>query len=540
MQHCRMLFLCRGYAGLLLAICAWSLLISPALAGRTVYVATNGLSQYAYSNWTDAATNIQMAVNVANNSDTVMISNGTYYLASQIAIGSNIAVVSINTNPAEVFVNGNGMVHCFYLTASAVTLAGLTITNGYTTTANGGGVGVGSGSTILTNCVISGNVVTGSDSYYGGGVYGAAGTTVTIKQCLIAGNRQYRPSVYGTGGGIKGDGYIVIRDSTVRANYVNGDGAGVNLSGGGLVTNCLITANTAPQRGAGLFIGASTLATIANCQIISNSASSQGGGIWLQSLNFISGCRIIGNTSGSSGGGIYFSSTNSSVVNCEISSNTASSGGGVYFGATSPTSLVYCVIKQNTASSSAGAGLNVNASSGLGYEIARNCLIIGNSSAGSAGGVYMVSSGSLVSCTIAGNSGYGGGGMGGLRKGAPGAIIDCISYGNYASSGFDRTDFFNDSAAYTNDYYNNCAGVASSPVLNPAQGNKVANPQFVSSATGNYRLLANSPCINAGTNLPWMNGALDLDGRSRIDWFSRMVDMGAYEFLRSGAAVVLH
>ena len=51
-------------------------------------------------------------------------------------------------------------------------------------------------------------------------------------------------------------------------------------------------------------------------------------------------------------------------------------------------------------------------------------------------------------------------------------------------------------------------------------------------AAGNCRLKSDSPCINAGTNLPWMTDpadlrSRDLDGNPRIA--SEVVDMGAYE-----------
>jgi hypothetical protein len=47
-----------------------------------------------------------------------------------------------------------------------------------------------------------------------------------------------------------------------------------------------------------------------------------------------------------------------------------------------------------------------------------------------------------------------------------------------------------------------------------------------------YRLLPNSPCIDAGTNEDWMNTATDLDGNPRIllGALSLTVDMGAYEY----------
>ena len=59
---------------------------------------------------------------------------------------------------------------------------------------------------------------------------------------------------------------------------------------------------------------------------------------------------------------------------------------------------------------------------------------------------------------------------------------------------------------------------------------------FVDTNSGNYRLAARSPCINAGTNLSWMaNSSVtsrDLDGRQRIRYGT--VDMGAYEHIRAG------
>ena len=45
-----------------------------------------------------------------------------------------------------------------------------------------------------------------------------------------------------------------------------------------------------------------------------------------------------------------------------------------------------------------------------------------------------------------------------------------------------------------------------------------------------------SPCINAGANQSWMQeaGGVDLDRRQRLDRFSRLVDMGCYEYVPTG------
>lgn len=67
----------------------------------------------------------------------------------------------------------------------------------------------------------------------------------------------------------------------------------------------------------------------------------------------------------------------------------------------------------------------------------------------------------------------------------------------------------------------------------PGPDNITNYPAFVNPA-GDYRLQPDSPCVNAGINLNWMDGMLDMDGHSRIDRWTRRVDMGAYEYLHSG------
>jgi hypothetical protein len=65
--------------------------------------------------------------------------------------------------------------------------------------------------------------------------------------------------------------------------------------------------------------------------------------------------------------------------------------------------------------------------------------------------------------------------------------------------------------------------------LNDAGGNITNEPLFVNAAAGNYHVQLDSPCIDAGTNLPWMAGATDLDGNPRI--VDGRVDIGCYEYI---------
>jgi hypothetical protein len=65
-------------------------------------------------------------------------------------------------------------------------------------------------------------------------------------------------------------------------------------------------------------------------------------------------------------------------------------------------------------------------------------------------------------------------------------------------------------------------------------GNITAYPEFIDPVANNYRLADGSPCINAGLNQEWMTDDVDLDGRQRLDRFTRQVDMGCYEYVWRG------
>ncbi|MBQ9430868.1 MAG: hypothetical protein IJU44_04875, partial [Kiritimatiellae bacterium] len=57
-------------------------------------------------------------------------------------------------------------------------------------------------------------------------------------------------------------------------------------------------------------------------------------------------------------------------------------------------------------------------------------------------------------------------------------------------------------------------------------GNINSDPRFVDAGSGDYRLLADSPCINVGSS-SYVNGSLDIFGNVRVQ--DGTVDMGCYE-----------
>jgi hypothetical protein len=199
---------------------------------------------------------------------------------------------------------------------------------------------------------------------------------------------------------------------------------------------------------------------------------------------------LIGN-SAQEGGGV-----DSGIVinNCVFSNNWADIGGAV-----SESKHVYgCVLVNNSASNSGGGATD---SSNL-----HNCILSGNRAYK---GGAADSSVTLNNCTLVGNSAnYGGGSF-------SGTLNNCILFNNTDTNGVLNN--------WVGGYLANCCTTPQPP----GNGNITNDPSFVDFANGDYHLLPNSPCINAGNNL-FVTVTNDLDGNPRIA--GGTVDIGAYEY----------
>jgi hypothetical protein len=192
---------------------------------------------------------ISDAIIPAQDGDTIIVSPGTYYENVNF---SGKAITLRSTNPDDwavvnatiIDANGSGSVVSFSGNVSTDSvLSGFTVTHG-----SNRGIYC-SGSPVITNNIITGNI--------GGGVYGGS------------------PRIHNN----------IIKNNT--ASY----GAGIQYCSG-KITNCLIINNSSSVGGGGLYY---CNGVIANCTIAANSGNGYGGGLYYCNGTIIN-CIIWGNT----------------------------------------------------------------------------------------------------------------------------------------------------------------------------------------------------------------------------------------------------
>ena len=219
--------------------------------GYTNYVSLAGAHVSPFTNWTDAATNVQDAVAANIPGGVVRVADGTYDaggvawnggLTNRIAITGELAVVSVNGPDFARIVGqgpvGDAAVRCAYVAAGA-RLSGFTLADGHTRASgdedldqSGGGAWCETGG-LVENCVIQDCVA----NRYGGGMRNG-----TVRNSIL------RANAAGYGGGAHGGTLANALLVGNQADYGGGAAAAVLL-------HATVVGNQAGQAGGGTYRG---------------------------------------------------------------------------------------------------------------------------------------------------------------------------------------------------------------------------------------------------------------------------------------------
>lgn len=245
-------------------------------------------------------------------------------------------------------------------------------------------------------------------------------------------------------------GFTLMNGGTRSAGDANHEKSGGGVwceSTSAIITNCVLTSNSAVVGGGGAHAG-----TLKNCVICSNNTafnagSGNGGAATVSVLN---DCSVSNNLAGSSGGGV----DSCALTNCSLVGNVAVNGGGA-----NNSTLVGCYLTSNSAGQSGGGAISCTLN---------NCTLIGNTSVITAGGAS--------SCTL----------------------NNCIAYYNSSPT----------TPNYSGSALNNCCTL---PLPPDGVGNIAAEPQLTDSAhisAASACIGAGSPIYESGNDIdgqPWLN-----------------------------------
>ncbi|MEO1584435.1 MAG: right-handed parallel beta-helix repeat-containing protein [Planctomycetota bacterium] len=292
----------------------------------------------------------------------------------------------------------------------------------------------------------------------------------------------------------------VFEDNRTLPPVGGKDGGAIAVEGGGVtVRDSVFRRNDAINFGGAIaLIGADGL--VERC-VIEDNEGSQGGGVGLQQNSglIMRDSRIVSNDAGSVGGGVLITGSNDLTLleRCLIDGNTSAGTGGGLVLTLCTSEVRQCVIVNNTAQIDGGISTDTRFCGPL----VVGCTIIGNQSASGAGGVGGDDETVVESCIVRGNS-------------SPQVSMSVAPYSNIES------------------------GLATDPTVIDA------DPLFVDAASGDYRLTALSPCIDAGDATRYSTSSVepfDFDSLPRLvddlptpdtglTLVGLAVDIGAHEF----------
>jgi hypothetical protein len=272
-------------------------------------------------------------------------------------------------------ISGNNAVRVFDNQGFTVSISGLTISNGNSTSST---ISPGQGGGMLTfGSMTLNNVTLSSNAAEEGGAINNSGT-MSITNCTISGNSVTAGTIAAGGGGIWNFGNMTIAGSTISNNTASGKTSGNNNAsgtGGGIlnenaggpsvgmltITNSTITGNNANGgnggEGGGIINYPNSTLSITNSTISGNTSNGvspgQSGALENEGTATITGSTISGNTATNAAGGILNnSSATLTILNSTIANNIAGNNGGGILNTGTAMTLSFVTFSGNQANNS--------------------------------------------------------------------------------------------------------------------------------------------------------------------------------------------
>lgn len=484
------------------------------------------------SSWTNAFTDLQLAIAQATAGDQIWVAKGSYspglLATSTFALKENVKIyggfagteenlgardTSLIHTINKSILDGSQGVSSYHVVSSTTAVTAETILDGFT---------ISGGRTLTTTSTSYPGVGDLSPNYYGAGIYTSLGRPI-FNNLVITGNT----ALYG-GGAFVLSGLATFTNTKFITNSTIGNlgrGAGIyNHTGGINIDKVLFEGNeiSAGTSTYGAAIYNSGTATITNSTFKNNITNGTGyayGGALYSNTSAavkISNTNFIGNQA-LNGGAVYIHSGAPEFMDVIFRSNRSRAIGGAVISAGTPVfERVYFI--DNESVQHAGALQTTGVAKLNNVVFSRNRIVSAATAGAYGGAMYAGTSATLTNVTFSNNSisrtAAGGGAL--YRAAGTVAISNSIFWGNTRAEGL-------------SDQIQGVVTIDRSIVQNGfATGTNIAigNPLFTDASTDNLRLKGGSPGIDMGDNAK-ITASVDVEGNPRI--YNDVVDMGAFE-----------
>ena len=356
--------------------------------GEVIFVDQNAPSPGVGSNWINAFSDLQDALELALPGDEIRVAQGTYRpdretdnrnmsfvllddLTLRGGFAGNGSSNPDDNNPSlylsilsgDIGISGDKSDNSYHIIIATDIVTVSELSGFYIRYGNsdqgfpddtGGGIQINNSLFNLRECYLTHN-----SAISGGGVAVLNNSVVDFRDCVFSSNR-----VTGSGGGLH------VVGSTVQAFKCRFQGNSSESQGGGLaslasgldLSECIFDSNTGELAGGGahFWVGSAVLNScdfISNIQLNTYTTGSVGGGGFLSESGnpVIRNCVFCNNTSDANGGAINVRAGQLEVVNGKFVNNLASAGGGAIYSSGDFVSLYNTSLLSNTSLASGGA-----------------------------------------------------------------------------------------------------------------------------------------------------------------------------------------